>query len=130
MDSLDAQCLLMQTVEGQVRPPDIWRHYRSGALSCAYEGGESVFTWPARDVAKMGRRWRDSGTSRNAGQASLLADAHRRLAALVREAGLGPPDTVVHDLGRAEFRAVWEDEEVVLVVEEIAPPTPTPLPPA
>ncbi len=119
MDSLDAQCLLIQLAEGEIRPPDLWRHDRSGALSCAYEGGEWAFTWPAENVAKMARTWRNSDTSRAPEQARLFVDAHQRLEALASEAGLGPADVVIHHLGQAELRGRWEGEEVVLVVEEI-----------
>lgn len=119
MDSLDAQCLLMQLAEGEIRPPDVWRHDSCGALSCAYEGGESVFTWPAEDVAEMARTWRDSGKSRPPKQARLFLDAHQRLKALASEAGLGPADAVIHHLGRAQIQGIWKDEEVVLVVEAI-----------
>jgi hypothetical protein len=119
MDSLDAQCLLIQLTEGEIRPPDLWRHDRSGALSCAYEGGEATFTWPAENVAEMARTWRDSDTSRAPEQARLFLDAHQRLEALASEAGLGPADVMIHDLGRAELRGVWENEEVVVIIEEI-----------
>jgi hypothetical protein len=54
----------MQLTEGGIRPPDLWRHTRSGELSCAYESGESVsITWPAEDVAGMARIWRASDKS-------------------------------------------------------------------
>jgi hypothetical protein len=116
MDSLDAQCLLLQLVEGEIRPPDIWRHDRSGALSCGYERGTLAFTWPAENVAELARTWRNSDTGREREQARLFLDAHKRLAALASEAGLGPADALIHHLGRAEIRGVWENEEVVLVV--------------
>jgi hypothetical protein len=120
MDSLDAQCLLIQLAEGEIRPPDLWRHDRSGALWCAYEGGEQTFTWPPEDVAEMARTWRDSDTNRAASErARLFRDAHERLEALAKEAGLGPADAMIHHLGRAELRGVWEEEQVVLVIEEI-----------
>ena len=119
MDSLDAQCLLIRLTESEVRSPDLWRHDRSGALSCAYEGGERVFTWPAEDVAEMARTWRESDTSRAPEQARLFVDAHQRLDALAREAGLGPADVMIHHLGRAALQGIWEKEEVVLLVEEI-----------
>jgi hypothetical protein len=119
MDSLDAQCLFIQLTEREVRPPDLWRHDRSGALVCAYEDGERTFRWPAEDVAEMARRWRHSDTSRAPKQVLALRDAHERLVALARDAGLRPADVLIHDLGRAELRAVWEDEKVVLVIERI-----------
>jgi len=68
--------------------------------------------------------WRDSDTSRAPAQARLFRDAHQRLEALANEAGLGPSDVVIHDLGRAELRGIWGNEEVVLVVEEIGESSP------
>ncbi len=120
VDSLDAQCLLIQLAEGKIRPPDIWRHDRSGALSCGYERGKLAFTWPAENVAELARTWRNSDTGRAPEPARLFLDAHQRLEALASEAGLGPADVLIHHLGRAQIRGIWEDEEVVLVVEEIA----------
>jgi hypothetical protein len=119
MDSLDAQCLLIRLTEGEIRPPDLWRHDRTGALSCAYDGGKRVFTWPAEDVAEMARRWRDSDASGVPEQARSFLEAHQRLEALASEAGLGPADVMIHDLGRAELRGVWEDQQTVVVIEEI-----------
>jgi hypothetical protein len=119
MDSLDAQCLVIQLAEGGLRAPDLWRHDRSGALSCGYEGGAWAFTWRAEQVAQMARTWRSSDKSRAPEHARSLLDAHQRLVAVGREAGLGPPDVIIHDLGRAEIRGRWEDEKVLVVVEEI-----------
>jgi hypothetical protein len=125
MDSLDAQCLLIEVVSGEIRPPDLWRHDRSGALTCSYEGGTRTFTWPAEDVAEMARRWRRQESDGAPEQALALRDAHERLAALIAEAGLGPADAMIHDLGRAELRAIWEEEKVVLVVERIGEAAPS-----
>jgi hypothetical protein len=119
MDSLDAQCLLIQLSEGEIRAPDLWRHDRSGALECGYESGERTFTWSADAVAEMAQRWRQSGTSRAPEQVMALRDAHERLAALAGKAGLRPADALIHYLRRGELQAVWEDEKVVVVVEGI-----------
>ena len=108
----------MQSVADQIRPPDIWHHHRSGELSCSYDGGERVFTWPAESVAEMASTWRESG-SRAPAQAQPFLEAHERLEAIVRDAGLAPADSVGFHLGRAELKAVWEDHEVVLVIDEI-----------
>jgi hypothetical protein len=75
----------------------------------------------------MARTWRDSDTSRAPEQARFFVNAHQRLEALASEAGLGPADVMIHDLGRAELRGIWDDEEVMLVVEEVGEPL---LPPA
>ena len=119
MDSLDAECLLIQLAEREIRAPDLWRHDRSGALSCGYEGGECAFTWRAEQVARMAHTWRTSDTSRAPEQARLFVDAHQRLVALTSQAGLGPADVITHHLGRAEIRGRWGDERVLLVVEGI-----------
>lgn len=119
MDTLDAQCLLIQLAEGEIRTPDLLCHDRSGALACGYESGELAFTWSAENVAEMARTWRNSDTNRVPEQARFFLDAHERLEALASEAGLGRADAIVHHLGRAEIRGRWEDEEVVLVVDEI-----------
>jgi hypothetical protein len=125
MNSLDAQCLLIEVAHGEIRPPDLWRHDRSGALTCCYENGTRTFTWPAEDVAEMARRWRQCNPDRAPTQALALRDAHERLAALIAEAGLDPADVVIHDLGRAELRAFWEDEKVMLVVERVGDAAPS-----
>jgi hypothetical protein len=119
IDSLDAQSLLVQLTEDKMRPPDIWRHERSGALSCAYAGGENVFSWSADDVAAMARRWRESRPGGSPQRVEVFGEAHKRLLALASEAGLGQADAIVHDLPRGEVRGVWEDNEVVVVVEGI-----------
>ena len=126
MDSLDAECLLIRVVEGDIRPPDVWRHDSSGALTCAYEGGEQTFTWPPEDVAEMARTWRASDTSQVPEQARLFRDAHQRLEALAREAGLGVADVVIHHLGRAELRGIWEDADVMVVIDDIGREAATP----
>ena len=125
MDSLDAECLLIRIAEGDIRPPDVWRHDSSGALSCAYEGGERTFTWPPKDVAEMARTWRASDTSQVPERARLFRDAHQRLEALAREAGLGVPDVMIHHLGRAELRGIWDNAEVVVVIEDVGHETAT-----
>jgi hypothetical protein len=101
-------------------PPDIWRHDRaSGSLSCAYEGGETVFTWPREDVADMAERWRDSGRQVSK-RARQLCDAYVRLGALIRDRGLRLPDSVTFHLGRAALRAQWNREKLVVEVDEVA----------
>jgi hypothetical protein len=126
MDSLDAECLLIRVAEGDIRPPDVWRHDSSGALTCAYEGGERTFTWPPEDVAELARTWRASDTTKVPEQARLFVDAHQRLEAIAREAGLGVADVMIHHLGRAELRGIWDDAGVVVVIEDIGHKTATP----
>jgi hypothetical protein len=119
MDSLDAQCLIFSLTQKEQTPPDLWRHDRSGALSCAYSGGEMNFTWKAEDVADLARRWQDSEASEVPEPLCAFVDAHQRVDALVTESGLGLPDVVIHDLVRLELRVVWEEQQVVVVIDEI-----------
>ena len=120
MDSLDGQCLLVHFADGEIpRPPDLWRHHRSGTLSCAYDGGENTFTWEARAVAEMARRWRESGQIEAPERVRLFIDTHERLESIAEDAGLGPPDVMIHDLAHGEIRGVWEQQQVVITVDEI-----------
>jgi hypothetical protein len=120
MDSLDAQCLLLQLAYGEgVRPPDPWRHERSGALTFAYAGSERSFTWPAEEVAQLVRRWRELEADEVAEPVRFLREAHAHLGRLIRGAGLDPPDEMIHDLSRAELRMAWHDEKIVLVIDEL-----------
>lgn len=96
----------MQVTEGDIPPPDLWRHDHSGGLSCAYSGGTRTFTWSPADVSEMARRWRRAPAS-GAPAAQRFRDAHERLEAVAAAAGLGPPDVVIHDLERAEVRGHW-----------------------
>ena len=119
MDSLDAQCLLIEITQAELRPPDLWRHDRSGELACAYEDGTQTFTWRSEQVAALAQRWRNRKERRLPDLALALRNAHERLAELAEEASLPAADVVIHDLPRAELRGVWEDQKVVLVVERI-----------
>src|SRR3989442_15383982 len=118
MDSLDAQCLVVDLLGGKPEPPDFWRHDRSGALSFAYEGSDRSFTWGPDAVADMARKWRESDVREIPEAARLFIDMHERLEAMAEEAGLGPPDVTIHHLIRAGGRATWGDEKLVLVVDE------------
>lgn len=119
MDSLDAQCLLIELVERELPPPDLWHHKRSGELSCAYSEGEQTFTWKADAVAEMAERWRASESREVPGRLHPFIDAHRRLDQILTEAGRPPADEVVHDFKRRELRLRWVDEKLVLVVDEV-----------
>ncbi|HEX3242144.1 MAG TPA: hypothetical protein VHQ97_03610 [Solirubrobacterales bacterium] len=122
MDSLDAQCLLIDTVAGEIPPPSLWRHSRSGELSCAYASGEQTFTWSAGDVAEMASRWRTESDREVPEHAGPYLDAHRRFEEMLAQGGLELPDLVVHDFDRRELRAVWEDRKAVVVIDEIDGP--------
>ena len=125
MDSLDAQCLLIQLAEGEVPPPQHWRHERSGDLSCHYEEATRAFTWRAEEVARMARRWRTSDATEPPELARPFIAAHERLMALAGEAGLGPADVITHHLERGEIEATWEDRKVKVVVDQIGKTAPS-----
>lgn len=115
MDSIDAQQLLLELVGAEMPPPDYWEHHRDGRLTCAYSGGERSFSWDPAAVADMARRWR---SSRSAGSVmGSLPEIHRRLNELIRNADRPPAEIVIHDLASRELRAVWPDDEFVLIVE-------------
>ena len=119
IDTLDAQCLIARLTDGEIRTPAMWAHERSGALSCAYDGGRAVFTWSADDVAAMARTWRGSQAGRPLRRIQSFRQAHERLVALTNEAGLRPADRIVHNLRHGEVRGVWQDEGILVVVENI-----------
>lgn len=119
MDSLDAQCLLIELTEPEMPPPQLWQHHRCGELSCAFSRGGRMFTWGTDAVAEMARRWRESNAGEVSENARLFQDAHRRLHDLVVQAGLEPADVVVHDFDRHELEARWEDRKAVMVIDEI-----------
>jgi hypothetical protein len=119
MDSLDAQCLIIDLVAGEIPPPSLWCHHTSGELSCTYSGGESTFTWGKEDVAEMAGRWRGSAPREVPERARHCVDAHRRLDDIFAEGGLERPDIVVHDFDRRELRAYWEEPKVVVIIDEI-----------
>ena len=119
MDSLDAQCLLIELVERELPPPDLWRHKRSGELSCAYSQGEQTFTWKADAVAEMAQQWRASAAREVPTQARPFIDAHRRMDEILAEAGRVPADEIVHDFERRELHLRWHDEKRVVVIDEV-----------
>jgi hypothetical protein len=122
MDSLDAQCLLIDAVAGEIPPPSLWRHSRSGELSCAYTNGERTFTWSVDDVAEMAARWREESHPEVPQCVGPYLDAHRRFEDMLAQGELEPPDQVVHDFDRRELRAVWEDRKAIVVIDEIDGP--------
>jgi hypothetical protein len=120
MDSLDAQCLVVQLAEEDGAPsPNVWLHGSDGSLGCAFSGGSRTYTWRASEVSEVAERWRRSKPARVPTSLASIVDTHRRFARIVEEAGLDPPDVVVHDLGRSEVRAVWTAPKLVVVIDEI-----------
>lgn len=120
MDSLDAQCLLIDTIAGEMPPPKLWHHSRTGELSCALTEDGATFTWSVEDVAALARRWRDSAARQVPAEVSPFMYAHRRLDDIRAQAGLEPADAIVHDFDRRELRARWEEQKTVVVVDEIS----------
>jgi hypothetical protein len=121
MDSLDAQCFLIDLVAHEMPAPELWHHSLAGELSCAYSTGEQTFTWRPDDVAAMARAWRESPARPAPERARPFIDAHRQLAGMLARAGREPADAIVHDFERRELRAKWEEQKVVVVIEIPAP---------
>src|SRR5688572_6627128 len=117
METLDAQCLLVRTVGADIAP-DSWRHDRAGSLSCAYGPGGRMMTWSPQDVAEMARKWRD-GDASVPDVIAPFVEAHRRTAELVEQGRLRAADAIVHDVLRAELRFMWDDEKLVVIVEDV-----------
>ena len=119
MDSLDAQSLIVGTINEEMPAPDLWRHHRSGELSCAYSGGTQTFTWDAEAVADMARQWRESPSNQVPDQARPFVSTHLRLEEMFAEQGRKPADMIVHDFTRREIEVRWAQEKVVVIIDEI-----------
>ncbi len=133
MDTLDAQCYLMQLAAEDDHPgPDLWRHTRDGWLTWAFRGGSGGdYSWSPPDVAEVAERWRSSGATEVPAAIAGVVDVHRRFTQLAEEENRPTPDVVIHDLGVGEVRAVWHEPKLVVIVDEIPaaagvarPPTP------
>ena len=117
MDSLDAQCLLIDLVAREMPPPGLWHHSLTGELSCAYSQAGQAFTWRPEEVAVMARAWRESPARRVHERARPFIAAHRRLGGILVQRGLEPADVIVHDFDRNELRARWDGQRAVVVIE-------------
>jgi hypothetical protein len=122
MDSLDAQCFLVGLAEGEACVPPLWRHDRSGALSWSFGEGGSWYSWSPDYVVEIAQRWRDSGRNEPPESVQRFLDAHRRLEEIAGKAGHGNPDAIVHDLDLGEVRAIWFEQKVAVVVDQIGGP--------
>ena len=120
MDTLHAQMLIADSLaaEDPALFPDLWWHGAKGSLSYAFSGSPRSYSWQPEDVAAMAARWHDGRRATPADIAPFAA-AHLDFLTLVSDAGLAPPDAVVHDRQRREIRAVWADEKVSVVVAEV-----------
>jgi hypothetical protein len=119
MDSLDAQSLLVDLFERESRAPDLWRHGCDGGLACAYAGGQRTFSWGPEAVAEMAARWRSDHQGEVPEATRAFIDAHVRVMDILREGGLSPPDHLSHDFPCAQITLVWEEEKLVVVVDEV-----------
>jgi hypothetical protein len=119
MDSLGAQCFLVGLAEGEACLPPLWRHDRSGALWWSFGEGGRWYSWSPDYVVEIAQHWRDSGRNDPPGSVQRFVEAHRRLEEIAGEAGLGNPDSVLHDLDRGEVRACWFEQKVCVVVDQI-----------
>ncbi len=120
MLTLDAECLLVQLADQEdMGIPDIFLHGRDGSLTYGFTATRNTYTWEATAVREMAERWRSLAAHVPPRVADHVA-AHRRFVALLDTDDMEPPDAVVHDLSAGEVRACWEEEKVVVIVEQIA----------
>jgi len=120
MLTLDAQCLFVRLADQEDTDlPDSFVHGRDGSLTFGFALTRNTYTWEAVAVREMAERWRSLATHVPPRIADHVA-AHRRFVALLAGDAMDPPDAVVHDLATGEVRACWEEEKVVVVVEQIA----------
>ncbi len=120
MLTLDAQCLLVRLADQEDTDlPDIFLHGRDGSLTFGFAPTRSTYTWEEVAVREMAERWRSLAADVPPRIADHVA-AHRRFVTLLDTDAMDPPDAVVHDLATGEVRACWEEEKVVVVVEQIA----------
>ena len=86
MDSLDAQCLLLQsTTSADHPPPDLWRHEKDGSLVCRYSCGTTDFEWTADMLTETAADGRRSKNKRLPRPLERLIDCHRRFVQIVED---------------------------------------------
>jgi hypothetical protein len=120
MLTLDAESLLVQLADGEdMGLPDIFVHGRDGSLTYGFADTRNTYTWEAAQVREMSERWQ----ALDAPVPPRIADhvwAHHQFLDMLDAGDMEPPDEVVHDLTAGVVRARWDEEKVVLVVEEVA----------
>lgn len=123
MDSIDAQCLVVDLLDARAAGPPLWRHDRDGTLHYRFDGSPRSYSWEAEAVADMAEEWRSRGgpPSPPASIERHVA-AHRALFGILDEDGREAPNSVVHDLDALEVSAVWEEAKLVVIVELDGPP--------
>jgi hypothetical protein len=115
MESLDAQCLVIDLAAGEGPTPDRWHHGRDGTLACAFGDSPRAFSWQPEAVAEMAERWRGSARPVPPAIERLVA-SHGAFVELLANARLEQPRSIVHDLGTGELRAYWDDERAQVVI--------------
>ena len=123
MDSIDAQCLVVDLFDARAAGPPFWRHDRDGTLHYRFDNSPRSYSWEADAVRAMAEEWREREppAPTPASIAGHVA-AHRELLGVLAGDGRDPPDSVVHDLGAREVSAVWEEARLVVIVELDGPP--------
>lgn len=115
MESLDAQCLVVDLAAGERATPDHWHHCRDGTLACGFGNSPRAFSWAPEAVAEMAQRWRRRRRPVPPAIAQLVA-GHAAFVELLANAELEQPRSIVHDLRTGELRAYWEDERAEVVI--------------
>ena len=115
MESLDAQCLIIDLAAGEGPTPDHWQHRRDGTLACGFGNGSRTFSWSPEAVAEMAERWRASRRPVPPAIARLVA-SHGAFVELLANAKLEQPRSIVHDVRTSELTACWGDERPQVVI--------------
>jgi hypothetical protein len=116
MESLDAQCLVIDLITGEGGPtPDRWQHRRDGTLAYRFGNSPRTFSWWPEAVAEMAERWRRSRRSVPPAIAQLVA-GHRAFVNLLASAEVEQPWSIVHDLRTSELTACWGDDRPLVVI--------------
>lgn len=118
MDSIDAQCLVVDLLDPEGASPPQWRHPRDGSLHYRFAGSPRSFSWPADVVADMAADWRARPDAASVPAAvARHVDVHQRVLSLLAGEQRGLPDAVVHDLDAEEVQLIWEDEKLIVIIE-------------
>lgn len=117
MDSLDAQCLVVDLASSEdAQPPDQWQDLADGTLAYRFGSSSNTFSWRKEVVGDLAERWRTSDKPVPA-QIAGLVRTHQAFAAMVENGKVDPPDRVIHDLRTGELEAIWNDEKLLVIVE-------------
>jgi hypothetical protein len=123
MDSIDAQCLVVDLFDARAAGPPFWRHDRDGTLHYRFDGSPRSYSWEAEAVTAMAEEWRTrEPPAPPPASIARHVTAHLALISILTDDGREAPDSVVHDLDAGEVSAVWNEAKLVVILELDGPP--------